>query len=905
MNSDARPLKPDGSKQHSAQRVINLRALLMLLIIVGGTVVGMRKLHSRQFSRTVEFVRQAAYQAVTDGDYPAARLQMTRYLAMKRNDIPAQEKLSWLLSEKIGTHSALQQAFRLNEDLLRQGFDESQLRLRQAEIAVRLNQMADAEAHLKLLRSSRADDPRVWYLSGVTASAKRDTVAAIEYLKRSLRCREKVPEAFSLLAELSGDSATGEWTSEVLLARMTEECPSVEAWRIRAEWLLRENRPAEGIGYLWKALEKAPDDPRLNSMLVNCLKDLQATAVHNSARGQSSATDHEFQQAIGHFRERMEYNPEIPQFWLFLAAVLTQSDDRPEAIRILEAGIQKLPLAFQLHQTLIEYLVACGDTGKARQVFASLPERALPRDVSCFCEASILMTERRFKEAASRFEQAMAFAKQGSQVLSRAQLGLAICRSRIGGPGAAVEAFRGVIAGNPDLASARLGMAEAWERAGRPELAIAEYRQLLGNPGIAACLTDLLIQQNLALPAALRNWEEVDQLLLPENPQIHDPVQRALLRTDRLFASGQIVTAILTLEKTSRQFPDRVQVTSALKRLQSEYAPLLEVRLRKLIHENPRNAEAWAALAHLAFSLERQEDAFLILNELRNVRPDPENTEAPHGERPLLSQMIRLLIRMETLAGRTTYLRQLWQEDVDLSRGLAASNPRFESMLITALCASEQESDAVAWIQSTPVADPVARGLAILELVRAQPSRKQLLPVAGQQLFTLVSAHPHQFTLRLQYAELMLFGGFRTQAEEILESLESVPETAGEAFARRAWLKAVQDPDPTEAVELMSRAIQAAPQHPSVLESRARVLIAAEEFQEALRTIEQIPVSQRTGASELYRAAGLQGLNRTAEVFDSLEQLSDSGAAEMLLPDDETLYQTLQNRMERNSVSLR
>src|SRR5690606_4224899 len=111
--------------------------------------------------------------------------------------------------------------------------------------------------------------------------------------------------------------------------------------------------------------------------------------------------------------------------------------------------------------------------------------------------------------------------------------------------------------------AARLGMASAWVDAGQLDLAIAEYRQLQDVKGVSAYLADLLIRKNLQQPPSLREWDEVDAILRDDDPMIPDPVQRILLRTDRLFAAGEIVRAINTLENAFIRHASRPEILTA------------------------------------------------------------------------------------------------------------------------------------------------------------------------------------------------------------------------------------------------------------------------------------------------------------------------------------------------------
>ena len=108
---------PTGSD--SRHRVLNPRAAVIVAVTVAAFLFGMRKVHDRQFGKTIDFLRQSAYASLEAEDYRKAQMRLNQYLAFRSSDMDAREKLSSLLSTHIRSRSALEQAFQLNEELLR------------------------------------------------------------------------------------------------------------------------------------------------------------------------------------------------------------------------------------------------------------------------------------------------------------------------------------------------------------------------------------------------------------------------------------------------------------------------------------------------------------------------------------------------------------------------------------------------------------------------------------------------------------------------------------------------------------------------------------------------------------------------------------------------------------------
>lgn len=894
-------------------RALNPKAALIVAIVVAATCFGLRKLHDKQFSATLTFLRNAAFAELEKKDYRAAQKQLTQYLAFRNSDQEARERLSWVLSEQIQTRPALEEAHRHNEDLLRKGFGDDALRLRQARVASKLGELSDAEAHLKLLRKSQTENSEVWFLSGRCAEAARDLTTAVDFYKRAIRCSKPLPDAFTALATLANDQTPAEFNAETMLAEMVRRCPSAQAWFMRASYHFDHGQYRSAIDDAWKAIDLLANSSseeldaatapvhlaRLNAILANSLQQIGAESA------KTVEVQKHLNRAVEHFSSLVNATPSDPSPRLYLTAVFQKLGKRNDAIRTLEDGIQKNPRAFLLHTTLIDLLIDSGDVARADRLLESIPQGGLPREAMAYCRGRLLMAEKKWKDAITSFEETIGFSSRGSSLFSRAQLSLALCRTHTSDASTAVESFRTVVAENPDSVAARLGMAAAWVKAGQTDLAIAEYRGLVNVPGVAPYLADLLIQRTATQPASLRNWSEVDQLLREDQPAIADPIQRILLRADRLFAAGDLLAAINTLENAHSRHRDQSQISAALARMHGKFGDGLRQRLEVMIAEQPRNSEAYAALVReqlVAATAESDSSARLAAaHEMLDAMVNGSHSaikDLPEQDRLQLTiETIAIIVGLEHRLGRDTYTSSLEEAAVRLSRTLAEKNSGFEKQLVASLARSGRVAEALAFLKdSKPPEHPHFRGDAIVELVRSSSVRSSVLPKATTLMYELIRQHPQSIPLRVNYADLLLYSSQYELAEQTLKPLAEIPGSKAEIAIRRAWLRAAQLKDLDEALKISSVAIRASNGDVAAREARARVFLAKRQFSDALRELESAGFERLSLAGQIYRITALLNLDREPEATVALETIHMSDS-DRLFPADRDLLVALTERI--------
>ena len=894
------------SRTASRLRVLNLRVGAIMAITAVALLFGMRKLHDRQFSNTIDFLRQSAYASLEANDYRKAQIRLNQYLAFRSSDLDAREKLSLLLSTHIRTRAALEQAFRLNEELLRNDLPQKELRLQQARIAVDLGKWSDALAHLRILQTLREESAEVWYLSGHCATEERRMDEAVRCYRRALACPNPPERAFEELAMLAAASPQMMLDSETILDQMVFTCNSVEARRLRAMSLVEKNEFSQALPYVWKGLVAAPDDVSLNAILVHCLQsiDSSGTLHQSNHQKQTNVTDTDLLRAIRHLQGCVKRNLGQTSFRIHLAALLWKDQKQTEAIEILETGICGNPRAFPLHGALLEYLLTQEQIDKAERLLKSLPATALPRAERELLNGRVQLQRKEWKNADVSMQRAVAYSEPGSAVQQRAQMLLAVCRSNSGDAMTAVDAFRTVLAGAPHSVAGRLGMASAWITSGRKDMAIAEYRQLLEVPGVPALLADLLIQRNLEQPAGLRNWNEVAALVRDRNPFITDPTQRTLLRADLLMASGRMTEAIASLESALASNSENSALQRVMASLNGEHIDGLQKRLQQLAIDTPENHDVLAALVRLDLGMNRAESSLKTLEEIATRKRGPHLKSAE--ALTLAIRTTERIIALEMHLGRTQYIESFRAAARRYAYQLVAIHARYEATLAQVLSQQGRTAEALQRMRSIEtLMDPAIKAGAIMALVQYTSPRQSVLPDVMRELVAMINATPNSTVLRICYADLLLYDDHMEIAAQVLEQIQDALPDDGEVSARLAWILAVESGSSQKATELISHAIQTQPENPVFRVMHGRVLLAAGKYAEVLSTLNSLNEQHLSQAALTYKAAALLEMEELGDAWRVVEQIRLHDLRDTMFPADEHLLQTVLNRLNQFTTASR
>lgn len=879
----------------TARRVLNLKAVA--IIVGAGTLLSILTgwLHSSQLVRTSNYLKAAAEQAMADEDPHRAFDLLEQYLVLKPNDRQAEEQISQLLEEHGTSTQALLRAFHINEKQLLDDKSRDDLRLRQIRISDRLGRYSDAAVHLKTLRDKRSDLSEIWHFSGIVARDTGNFSDALEYFSKAVELENPVPESFQYLAQLLTSEASDIATAENVLNTMVNRFHTAATHQIRADWLIAQQRPQEAIQDLWAALRSEGLNVRSNAMLLKSIR--MAAAEDHQFDG-----DAQYRLLIDHLNRMLAEHPDEPKLRLYLSSALWATDQRQPAIDNLDYGLERDPRQFELSEALVDYLVSDRQYDRAQQVFDRIPQRVIDRGRREFIRGRLLMSQKQWGEAIQAFEMALGFAHDDASVASRVRVCLALCRRESGDNVAAMDAYRALVQTNPDFEGGRLGMASAYLRSDQIPLAIAEYRQLLHVDGVPEFLANLMIRYNLSLSPRSRNWSEVEQLLRDVNPLVRDVVQRTLLQADLLFAEGLPAKAMDHLDRAAQQMPDREEIQRAYERLSSIHGDNLNQRVLRVLKEEPASMEAHISVLRLQLSRQDTEDMTAWLNKLLNgsVLEGLDDTERLQIIATAGTQVAESEIATRGSTEQTSVLLKYAGE---ARRRLASTSSRYLLDYVRFLGRHNSVDSAIAVTAGRASNMSVyQQSQCWLECLRAAPDSAVVAERVTTELTALINAEPSATAPRLAFADSRMLLEQYDYAYQTLSEMADADNASGATLARLAWLQIIIKGNRQQGLELSQQASLKSPTDPYVRSIRGLALGESGQLAQGLEVLTLIPQEQRSEASRLFEARLLTLADRGSEAGEIVRKLVLQ--TQDLMPAERSLLSFLKQQLQLDQQNM-
>ncbi len=878
----------DNQKPSLQKRVLNVKALVIVLTALAALHFGVGRLHSRQVSATSDYLKRTGLAALEAGERPRALELLDQYLMFRGGDVDVRRIVAELLLEHPAVE-AWQRAFVMNEQMLLDAKDDDELRLRQVQVAAKLDRWSDAEAHLHSLRTRLTNRAAVWHYSGLVAEHLDHVDAAKSHFERAILLPDATPQSFEHLANLYSDKQDGRIPdlnrSAAVLDQMIATHDTPESRRIRAAWLLQQQRPEQAAVDLWQAAAVQPADIQVNTLL---LQTFRQTTERDAAPRTSNI---EYNRLRQHLAQQVAVSPDSAAQRLLLATALWLGSEHTAAIATLEDGIRHTPKDYRLHELLIDFLVSRSETERARRVFGKLPERALPRAHWQFMQGRLFMAEHQWQPAANAFGLAMSLAGDNEDIRSRASVSLALCQQNAGDSVAARESFRSLMQADPDSVSGRLGMATAYLQQQDAGRAIIEYRRLQHVPGVPAFLANLLIEYNLSQPEARRDWSEVETLLSDTHPAIRDDVQRTLLQTDLLFAKGRPSLALDHLDAAARRQPQHPQLDRARRQV-LQNSPALQRTLEAAVQRDPADEYAQTSLLRM---LVLRDDAQAVSAWQHQLQSAAVTGGLAEDETlRIIANVAADVAKLETNAGRHSVVPQLIIAAESAHRQLADIAPEYLPAYIGFIAEYRSAKDAALALQQAGTSvNPEIVAFTWLECLRRGRDRAAAQAMAQQGLLQLIQKHPASVSLRMAYAESLILFEQYDDALAVLEQLIRHDRRNAAAFSRAAWILAVSNRDVTRALNYSATASRVAPSDPQIRAERALVLLLGGDATTALQILSSIPRSERLATSWLYEAKALQSAGQPDAADRLVEELIQLGAESSLAPADARMLRAL------------
>jgi tetratricopeptide (TPR) repeat protein len=359
------------------------------------------------------------------------------------------------------------------------------------------------------------------------AGKRTEAIAAMEEILKTAAASDQTRRIKVMLARMlqaTGNPVGARARVEEVLA---EDPSNVEALKLRAAWAIDADRPADAILDLRAALNQAPRDPQILTLMAQAHE-------RNGARELAGET----------LALAVEVSGRAPAESLRYAAFLNREGRSTAAVAVLEDALRANPANLDLMRALGDLHLAARDFPRARAVLERIRALGTPEAETTArqAEAAILIAEERTADGIA-FLESLAAEGQGNRA---AAVGAIVqTHLRAGNPEAARSYLAAQRAQNP--ADPELRMIEASLSAATGDLAAAEttLRALMAEFPRAEPPAQLLYRILRAQGRAADASAVIDTMLAaaPDSPAF------LFLRAEELQLAGDIEGAIAVYER--------------------------------------------------------------------------------------------------------------------------------------------------------------------------------------------------------------------------------------------------------------------------------------------------------------------------------------------------------------------
>lgn len=655
------------------RRQVNTRFLLWTLGTVVVSAVLVHFLHAFQVRRNTGALLQQAQSALDKGDRGRALHYWRQYLVLEPDDLEVLIKYGLGLDESAGPSERFE-AWRVLNRVLARDPQRDDVRFRLVFCEIHLGLYREAIKDLKALLPRWHKNPGElehmlgWCCEAVEAyddaeqafgeAARKDPGRLASYILRAEVLRHRLDRA---------DEA-----DQVMEAVAQANPRNHRASLALADYHRQQNRLEKAAEEIERALRLELGKPRERAELLAAAADL-AQAQGDAARARTFA------------EHGLQLHPQHVGLYRVIAGIAVRSGQRPEAIARLRQGLQNQPDNADLSALLADLLIDDGAAAEAERLVDTLRKKGVP--LADYLQARLLTTREQWQEAITLLERAAERIGPGSEWAAQVNAVLGLCYERLGDTEQQLTAFSRAVAQNPSWTAARLGLASALRAAGRADEALQQYRAVSKAPDApaetAALVARTLLMSNLRLPAAQRNWSEVERAIEQAEKTSPDGLAIALLRADLLAVQGQLAAARKLLSEARQKHPNSAAVWCAI----------IDVAVRE-----GRQQDALAVLAEAEKKIGDRVELRLARTRLevlvrgRDARPALEALTANLAPLPRADQvrLLREMAELWTRLGDTDAAERCWRQFLERRPG----DLRGRVLLLELLLASGRISQA-------------------------------------------------------------------------------------------------------------------------------------------------------------------------------------------------------------------
>jgi tetratricopeptide (TPR) repeat protein len=500
-------------------------------------------------------VRRHAANLLKQADLAEAQRRLDRaaryvglYVGLVPSDNEARTRYGLLLERLADSPRGREGVLAVFEQVLIREPQRQDIRRRVAKLTVELGRFDDAVHHLTLLSADLPGDGEVEELFGRAYEGRGEYAKAAAHYQKAI---DAVPERVAVYLRLArlerdrlGRAAEVEATLEKLVKANGQ---SYQAYLGRARYRLECTPSTEALEAarrdLDEALRLAPDEPEVLLRAADL-----AVRLPNG-----------FEQARKHLRRALELHPQFIPGYEALAQVELAAGRPEEALTVFRRGLEKVPEQAELSWNLANVLIQRGQLEESEEILGRLEKLAVPRPRRDYLRAALKMQRGDWMAARNELEAVRPLVTDSRQLTIQCDLLLAECCERAGEHEMAILICRRAIALDSQQFGACLRLIKSLQRLGRIEEALGECQRMMAGaappPAGWPLLAQLLIAQNLRLPAGQQQWAEIDRVLDRAAEAMADAAEVALLQAETRLARQDSKGAYQTLERARAKQP--------------------------------------------------------------------------------------------------------------------------------------------------------------------------------------------------------------------------------------------------------------------------------------------------------------------------------------------------------------
>jgi cellulose synthase operon protein C len=321
---------------------------------------------------------------------------------------------------------------------------------------------------------------------------------------------------------------------------------------------------------------------------------------------------------------------------------------------------------------------------------------------------------------------------------------------------------------------------------------------------------------------------------------------------------------------------------------------------KRLLEKFPTEFRAVAAVARYENRNGQPERSLALANAYaRTANNTPGDLQLRYARAAeLLDELARSPKVRRTELGRT-----MTNAAVDKYESVFANRPEAVVAAAGLLAADDRTTEAFAKIErhskTLPMRVKVMAGLAVLRSGTTTPSQ---IATIQEWLTIAKNGEPGSIPVLLNEAEFYHLQGNSTLAEKAYEDVLVIEDRNVFALNNLAWLLAANPQKADRAGELLEKAVQEIGLTGELLDTRARIKIAARQYEAAERDLLQALSQEKTPLRMFHLALTMQGQTppRRDEAAKTFQQAKEKGLKEQSVhPADIAMYRTLMKAGEK------